>query len=77
MRLFDRPALLKPLTIKPRTRAQARQAILQAANRRRVWKRLPLWSARHIHQAVQVCRFRGLVSDEVLVLAGFNPVGGR
>jgi hypothetical protein len=69
------------------TRAEARLQIVQAANRhiltgrnRRGWvhsawaHRPTLLSGRHLQRAVCICRRNGLVSDEVLVAAGFRAV---
>lgn len=36
-----------------------------------------LWGMRHINEAVQVVRHNGLVDDETLRLAGFNPFKRR
>ena len=51
----------------------ARQEIVDAANKNRGWSTKP-FSQRRINDAVCVVRRRRLVSDEVLVEAGFNMV---
>lgn len=69
------------------TRAEARQRILAAANAHRQRRNLkaplrmhgylfmlPPYTARHLQQAVHVCRQRLLVSPDVLVAAGFRGV---
>lgn len=56
-----------------RERRWARLKILAAANRRRRSDVLKPFSQRTIQQAVCVARRRGLVSDDCLVTAGYNP----
>lgn len=61
----------------------AREQIIQAANRhkltrgRRYGVTATLFSARHLHQAVFMCRQNRLVKPEVLVAAGFRAERGR
>lgn len=67
-------------------RVTPRQEILQAVNRftlgfhrknenacRRPLPPARMYGSRHIQEAVCIARRRGLVSNEVLIAAGFNP----
>lgn len=61
------------------SKQRAREQIVQAANRhklrvgRRYGVTAQLFSGRHIHQAVFMCRQNRLVKPDVLVAAGFRP----
>lgn len=68
------------MAAKPKTLQEARTAIVQAANRhllrrhsrRRFGFHVRLLNQRQVQWAVFVCRQNGLVSPDVLDLAGFN-----
>lgn len=59
-----------------KARADARARIIVVANVRRRRLGLDPYGKRHIHQAVRVVRYRGLVSDATLLAAGFRPRAG-
>lgn len=55
-------------------RAAARRTIIQAANRWMARRRgVAPFTGRSIQRAVQLVRFRGLVDDRTLALAGYGP----
>ena len=56
-------------------REKAKKKILKAVNKRRPADQQ--LHRCHIQRAVRIARFNGLVSDKVLVNAGYNPVGER
>lgn len=71
-------------------RSDARHAILKAASKYRRKRTIkdaprihgyvflpPPFFMRHLQRAVAVCRAHRLVKDDVLVAAGFRPVGKR
>jgi hypothetical protein len=54
-------------------RAAARRLIIQAANRWMAQRRgIAPFTARSVQRAVQLVRFRGLVDDRILAVAGYN-----
>jgi hypothetical protein len=56
---------------------EARQKIIQAANRQRYRFRRgnkALFGARHIQNCVAIVRRRNLVDPEILIAAGFQPL---
>lgn len=56
-------------------REKAKKKILKAVNKHR--RQDEQLSRRHIQRAVRIARVNRLVSDKVLVNAGYNPVGER
>jgi len=65
-----------PLTVTLNQEA-AREKILMAANRHRIFNSTKIMTMRHIQRAVFRCRQHKLVSSEVLEAAGFNPTRKR
>jgi hypothetical protein len=55
-------------------RAAARRVIIQTANRWMAQRRgVAPFTGRSVQRAVQLVRFRGLVDDRTLALAGYGP----
>ena len=65
-----------PLTVTLDQKA-AREKILMAANRHRIFNSTKVMTMRHIQRAVFRCRQHKLVSPEILEAAGFNPTRKR